>query len=363
MDLRHVARLSKARRDLAEQLAKSDLRGDMELAESLRPTLKHALESLKLLYNDEDVWQASAQAVAAVDVPTRRLIELVANYAESLPALLELFGYLPPPPAGQLVSNAVTSLQAVPVDEGPTAAINAINETRQALGQLLEKTLNLEDAQPWLLPDIASETIPALDMGVTLATGALSGGVMAATGAAILPATIASGGLAVAPMIILGGVYLWRRKRQMRTRNEKLLELQEQLPLDLVPAARAAVLQHLDAIVSLDQRTIDENPQVLLDLSDELQALIDITRRFGVSDSHLRTAAKQEMIKGNDAFDFDVLVQLPGVFAAALKAKGSLDASGQIDQETRAELEKRREVIKKLGPRFGKKPPHIKPKP
>jgi hypothetical protein len=360
MDLTHVARLSKARRDLAEQLANSDSRGDMDLAESLRPTLKDALESLKLLYNDEDVWQAAAQAVAAVDVPTRRLIELVANYPESLPALLELFGYLAPPPAAQLVSDAVRSLQADPADEDPTAAIN---ETRQALGQLLEKTLNLEDAQPWLLPDIASETIPALDMGVTLATGALTGGVMATTGAAVLPATLASGGLAVAPMVILGGIYFWRRKRHVRKRHEKLLELQEQLPLDLVPAARAAVVQHLDAIVSLDQPTVDENPQDLLDLSDHLQALIDITRRFGVSDSHLRTAARQEMMKGNDAFAFDVLVQLPELFAATLKAKGSLDASGQIDQETRAELEKRRDAIKNLGPRFGKKPPRIRPTP
>ena len=98
MDLRHVARLGKARRDLAEQLRESDSRGDMELAESLRPTLKQALEALKHLYDDVDVWQAAAQAVAAVDVPTRQLIELVPNYRESLPPLLYLFGYLPPPP-------------------------------------------------------------------------------------------------------------------------------------------------------------------------------------------------------------------------------------------------------------------------
>jgi hypothetical protein len=168
MKLSHVARLDKARRDLAKQLAESDLRGDMELAESLRPTLKRALESLKLLYNDDDVWQAAVQAIDAVDVPTRQLIELVADYPESLPALLELFGYLAPPPAAQLVSNAVTSLQAVPAGEGRAAGIDAIGETRQALGQLLEKTRNLEDAESWLLPYIASETIPALDMGVNL---------------------------------------------------------------------------------------------------------------------------------------------------------------------------------------------------
>ena len=51
-------------------------------------------------------------------------------------------------------------------------------------------------------------------------------------------------------------------------------------------AARAAVLQHLDAIVDLEQRTIDGNPQALLDLSDHLQALIDITRDFGERYSH-----------------------------------------------------------------------------
>jgi hypothetical protein len=255
------------------------------------------------------------------------------------------------------VSNAVTSLQAVPVGEDPAAAID---EARQALGQLLEKTLDLEDAEPWQLPIIASETIPALDMGVTLAAGTLTGGVTAAIGTAILPAALATGGLAVAPMMILGGFYLWRRKRRIRARDEELLERREQLSLDLVPAVRGAVLQHLDAIVDLGQRAIDGDPQAFLDLSNHLQALIDITRRFGVSELHLRPAARQEMIKGNDAFAFDVLVELPKVFATAVKAKGSLDAGGQIDQETRAELEKQREVIKNLGPRFGKKPPSIK---
>jgi|GEM_PF-4217997 hypothetical protein len=357
MNLRHVPRLGKARRDLAEQLRESNSRGEIELAAALRSTLKQALEALKYLYDDMDVWQAAAQAVSAVDVPARQLIELVPNYRESLPPLLDLFGYLPPPPAAQLVSNAVTSLQAVPVGEDPAAAID---EARQALGQLLEKTLDLEDAEPWQLPIIASETIPALDMGVTLAAGTLTGGVTAAIGTAILPAALATGGLAVAPMMILGGFYLWRRKRRIRARDEELLERREQLSLDLVPAVRGAVLQHLDAIVDLGQRAIDGDPQAFLDLSNHLQALIDITRRFGVSELHLRPAARQEMIKGNDAFAFDVLVELPKVFATAVKAKGSLDAGGQIDQETRAELEKQREVIKNLGPRFGKKPPSIK---
>jgi len=259
--------LGKDRRDLAELLAASDLRGDMELAESLRPTLINALQSLKLLYNDDDVWQAAThavadKAVADVNVPARELTQVVTGYRASLPALLKLFGYLPPPPAAQLVSAAVASLQAVPDDEDPTAAIN---EARDALGQLLEKTLHLEDARPWLLPDIASETIPALDMGVTVATGALTGGVMAAIGAAVIPATVASGGLAVAPLAILAGIYGWRRKRNMRKRNARLLVLQEQLPLDLVDAARGAVVQHLDDILNAQQDTTGENPQALLD--------------------------------------------------------------------------------------------------
>jgi hypothetical protein len=359
MDFRHVARLSEAHHDLAEQLAESDRRGDMELAESLRPTLKHALESLKLLYDDDDLWRAAAQAVTAANAPTRQLIEKVANYPESLPALLELFGYLAPPPAAQLVSNAVASLQAVPADEGPAAAIDAISETRQALGQLLEKTLTLEDAQPWLLPDIAAETTPALEMGVTFAAGALSGGVMVVIGAAIVPAVIAGGGLAVAPLMIMGGIHWWRRQRRLRAQEEKLHELQEQLPLDLVPAARAAVLQHLDAIVGADQRAVDESPQALLDLSDHLQALIDITRRFGVSDSRLRTAARQRMLRGDDALAFDVLKQLPEVFAVAVKAKGGLDAGEQISQVIRAELERQQEVIRNLRSRHGKQPPSV----
>ncbi len=360
MDLGHVARLSKDRRDLAEKLAASDYRGDMELAESLRPALIHAIESLKSLYNDEDVWQAATGAAATGDVPTRQLIELVGNYPESLPRLLTLFGYLPPPQAAQLVSDAVASLQAVPDGEDPATVIN---ETRQALSRLLEKTLDLKEAKPWLLPDIASETIPALDMGVTFATGALTGGVLAAIGAAAIPAAAASGGLAVAPLAILAACYRWRRKRNMRRRNEQLLELREQLSLNLVPAAQAAIVQHLDGVLIAQQHTSDENPQALLDLSDHLQALIDITRRFGASDSHLRTAANQEMIHHGNAFAHDLLMQLPAVFKTALKAKACVDVGMQIDQETSKQLEEQKQVIEKLGPRKVKSAPRIRPTP
>jgi hypothetical protein len=363
MDLRHVARLGKARRHLAAQLKESDSRsrGEAELAALLRPTLKDAREALEHLYNDKDVWKAARQAVTAVDIPARQLVEWAPNYRESLPPLLELFGYLPPPPAAQLVSNAVTSLQTVPAGENPAAAID---EARHALRLLLDKTLPLEDAEPWQLPIIASEAIPALDMGVTLAAGAASGAVTAAIGTAIIPAALATGGLAVAPMMILGGIYCWRRNRRTRARDEELLKRRKQLSLDLVPAARAAVLQHLNAIVDRSGCTIDENPQDVLDLGNHLQALIDITRRFGASNLRLRTAAKQKILKGKDAFDFDVLEQMPKVFAAALKAKGSLDDGGQINQETRAELKRQREIIKSLGPRFpNKPPPKIKPKP
>ncbi|HEX9040205.1 MAG TPA: hypothetical protein VF838_04170 [Trebonia sp.] len=67
------------------------------------------------------------------------------------------------------------------------------------------------------------------------------------------------------------------------------------------------------------------------------------------------------MDKGNDAFAFDVLVQLTKVFEAAVKARGSLDAGEQIGQEIRAELEEQRKVIENLGPRFRERPPNIKP--
>jgi hypothetical protein len=272
MDIRHVFRLSKDRRDLAEKMAESDTNGNIELAESLRPTLKRAIESLKLLYNDDDVWRAAADAAVVVKVPTRQLVQLVPNYQWSLPALLELFGYLAPPPADQLVNDAVRSLQAVPANEGPADRINAVNEARQALGQLLERTLDLETARPWRLSVIASETIPALDMGVQVAAGAATGAVGAALGAAAGFAAAATGGIAVAPMLILGGIYRWLRKKKVREQNEKQLEARKELSLDLVPAARAAVLQHLDAIVELAPCTV-ESAQAVLDLSDHLQAL------------------------------------------------------------------------------------------
>lgn len=330
----------------------------MELAETLRPTLDHALESLRLLYEDDDVWRTAEEAVHA-HVPTEQQIQLVTNYKESLPALLDLFGYLPPPQATQLVSEAVASLQQVPDDERLTIAVT---ETRQALGQLLKRSEGLEKLSSHLLPDTASETIPALDMGVTLAAGALTGGVMAAIGTAVIPAAAFGGPLAVAPMLILGGCYWWRRKLNIRRQIAEVLQLQQQLALNLVPAARAAVVQYLNAIMNLQQHTIHENPQAFLDLSNNLQALIDITRRFGVSDSHLRTAAKQKSLRGGDAFFDDFLRTLPPLLVTALRAKTSLDAGKQIDQECLAKLEQQRKVIENLGPRFINRP-HLKPKP
>ncbi|WP_329000686.1 hypothetical protein OHA18_40420 [Kribbella sp. NBC_00709] len=317
----------------------------MELAESLRPTLIHALRSLRDLYDDEDVWRTAEQAVAAVDVPPSRLIESVANYPDSLPALLVFFGYRPPESATQLVSNAVVSLQQVPEDEDPTVAVS---KTRDALGELLERALDLEAASPWLLPDIASETIPALDMGVTLATGAATSGVMAIVGAAVVPATLIGGGLALAPVLILGGCYYWRRKRNLRKQNEQLLELHERLPLDLVPAARAAVIQHLDTVLNLQKHTNDKNPQAILDLRNNLEALTDIARRFGSSDSRLRTAANQHQLKTGDASATKFLGQLPQLLVTAAKAKAGLDTGLQIDPTTLAQLEKERYVIANL---------------
>ena len=164
------------------------------------------------------------------------------------------------------------------------------------------------------------------------------------------------------PLGILAACYRWRRKRKMRSQNENLLELREQLSLNLIPAAQAAVVQHLDGIL-IAQHASAENPQDLLDLTDHLQALIDITRRFGASDSHLRAAANQEMILHGSAFAHDVLIQLPGVFKTALKAKNCADAGMQIDQETSKQLAALKQVIEKLGPRKVKVPPRITPIP
>jgi hypothetical protein len=344
-----VKRLTKDHHDLAKKIEESDQLADIELAESLRPTLKRALASLKALYKDDEVWKAAAEAVTVVKVPTRQLVQLAPNYRVSLPALLELFGYVKPPPAAQLVNDGVRALLAAPVDESPAERVRAVNETREALGRLLDRTLHLETEQPWQLPIIASETMPMLNAGITVAAGALTGGVAAAIGAAVVPAAIATGGLVLAPLLIMGGICRLKRNQKMRERDAQLLKARKQLTLDLVPAARAAVLQHLDAIAKLAQCTV-ESAQALLDLSDHLQALIDITRLFGVTNLHLRVEAQREIRDGGSAFNTLVLMQMPEVSAAARAAKASLDANGQIGQQTLTELERRLKDITKLEP-------------
>lgn len=128
-------------------------------------------------------------------------------------------------PRGGYAQDRPAGRRGRPPQAGPHGGSAAINETRQALGQLLEKTRNLGNAQRRMLPDIASETTSALEMGVTVAAGTLTGGVMAVIGAAAIPATVASGGLAAAPMLILGGIHWWRRNKDRLTPRDFHLKL------------------------------------------------------------------------------------------------------------------------------------------
>ena len=225
MDFGHASRLSADRRVLSQALADFDHSWGAE-AESLRSTLTDALESLRRFYDDEEFWE-TARGVAG---RRRKRDPLAVNvgYVDSLPPLLELFGYRtpPPPPAARLVSEAVTALR--PTAEGESPA-DDVDDARRALGDLLERTLSLAEAKPWEVANRATEAEGFLEMGVSVAVGAGVGAIGAVVGGVTLGAVTGGVGI-VAPILVLGGIKRWKTKRADRDRASRVTESRDRLP-------------------------------------------------------------------------------------------------------------------------------------
>ena len=293
MFLGHAARLDTDRRRLTEGLASFDAHLDLEIAEAIRPTLVEALESLKALYEDAEVWAAAQSAVKAC--PPVDLVGRMGGFPQSLPPLLELFGYRvpPPPPAAQLVSEAIALLSTPPSAAKPA---EEVRRARRALGDLLERTLPLATSSD--VVEAAAETIPAVEAGILIATGAATGAITVLAGASVV-AGAATGGIgAAAPFLIVAGIRRFLRHRSVRRRKaeEGLYRLERST--DLLPAARAALLHHFDAIADPVHQLLDKDPVDGFDAEVHLGAIIDLARRFAVHDQHLTTQAKQQALNG-----------------------------------------------------------------
>src|SRR5262249_24447471 len=155
MDFGHASRLNASRRNLAESLSDYDFGRNVQRAESLRGTLHYAIDSLRALYGDWDLW-ASARQVNPP--PSKALDELLVRfdlYNTTLPALLELFGYREPPPpsARQAVSELAAEVREAADSESP---VEEVVEAHDALGRLLERAIQLHDAKPWEVAELAS---------------------------------------------------------------------------------------------------------------------------------------------------------------------------------------------------------------
>ena len=269
------------------------------------------------------------------------LVGPVDGYADSLPPLLDLFGYHepPPPPAWQLVGEAIALLDRADDDGSPA---HEVDEARRALGDLLARTLPLVGAEvappTWEVARATAEAIPAMEAGAAVAVGATTGTI--ATVATSLMAGAVTGGLGtLATVLVVGGLRRWRRRRAARAFADELAEHREQLHVGLLPAARGAVLHHLDAVADLLGKPSEAgDPLTAADLSDHLDALLDITRRFALGEQHLTAQTKQASLRG-DREPHRLMTLLRELHRVAFDARADLLSAGRIEHELSERLE------------------------
>jgi hypothetical protein len=348
MDFGHANRLNARRRDLSSSLSDYDFSRDAERAESLRGTLIYALDSLRGLYEDEDLWARASQ----VNPPTSEALdELLARsdlYSTTLPALLELFGYREPPPpsAQQAVGELVAEVREAADSASPA---EEVAEAYNALGRLLARAIQLYDAEPWEVAEFASQANRALEMGVSLATGAAVGAVTAVVGTAVVAGAVTGGVGAVAPILIIGAVRRWKRKRAIRERNDEVTWKRELLHYGQFPAVQAAVELHLREIAGLQELGLRGDSMATTRLDSHLDALISITRRFVTGDTGFRARILRSNEFGN-SYPLTLVELLESVDAVAILAKGTLYRRGGVDPPLFEQMEQLRLSLEGLIP-------------
>jgi hypothetical protein len=329
MDFGHANRLNASGRNLSKSLGDYASGRDVERAESLRETLLVSLDSLRGLYEDEDLWARARQVDAPRPEALDELRARVDLYDTTLPALLELFGYREPPPpsARQAVGELVAEVREA---AGSGSPADEVAEAHEALGRLLERAIPIQYAEPWEVAEVASQTLGALEMGVPLATGAAVGAITAVVGTAIVAGAITGGVGAIAPLLILGGVRRWKRKRAIRERDDEVTRNRQLLHEGQFPAAQGAVAWHLRQIAGLQELWWRGGSVATTQLDGHLDALISITRRFVTGDVGFSARIARSYENGN-SYPLALVELLKQVNADAIMAKGSLYQYGGID--------------------------------
>jgi hypothetical protein len=345
VDLRHFLRLGEARRELQEVRECIERSPEAEVATALRPALDKAIGALQKLYDDESVWTTAQDAVRAL--PTTPLAQVRDDFATSLPPLLDLFGYEcpPPPSAQQLVRETVGLIDAVGNGESLAEEVAA---ARSSLHQLLERSSELPRDPPWMLAQEATEVNGFLDLGIQVALG--SGAGAAAVAFATIAGGAVTGGIApVAGCIVVGGVRRFQQVRAIRGEADRLAREHVDLTAHVFSASSAAVLQYLDEVIALSTKPgRTEDPSADLKVSADLDALIDIARRFVIGDPRLPTVVNQSRLKYKNAPPGRLMPLFREVHRVANQVRAKHARSGTINTTSSKELEQLRDSLRNV---------------
>ena len=272
---------------------------DAELA--LLGSLRASLETLEIVYDDEEFWSRAQRAVAEHE--TLDLPAAIAGIEEALPTLLTLFGYQSPPtpPAEQLVRSMITALQATAQGSSPDLA----TEARLDLGSFLARIRPLTEEARFAIAPLAQAAEEmswwqklAILAGSTMVIESLGAGAALALGAggvATVVTTGLTGGLSVLVTAgILGAFKLWKRRKSAKRAVE---EVENRLDLlDLLPTIQAAIQLHIEALDSLERESND--PLSLLEIESHLSHLAALCRPYVIQNSNLDSVVRQMSIGG-----------------------------------------------------------------
>lgn len=335
MNVRHFVRLGEARRELQDARDRLEDSPEAAVGTALRPALVKAIDALEELYDDETVWSAAKDAVRALS--RTQLAQVRADFSTSLPPLLELFGYEcpPPPPAEQLVRETVGLIDAVGSSESLAEEVTA---ARSSLHQLLERSRGLPKKPPWILAHEATEVNGFLNLGIQVVTGSGTGAVAAAF-ATVAGGAITGGIAPIAGAIVFGGVRRFQQVQEVRDQTDRLARESAHLNEHVFSASAAAVLQYLDEVILLSAKQgRSEDPAADLRVNVDLDALIDIARRFVMPDERRPAVVRQALLRKN-ALPKTLIPLFTDVHRVATQVRAGYAFSGTIDPKQRKELE------------------------
>jgi hypothetical protein len=223
-----------------------------------------------------------------------------------------------------------------------------VRAARMSLRQLLERSSKLPRTPPWMLAQEATEVNGFLDLGIQVALG----GGLGAAGVAL--ATIAGGAVTggigpVAGFVVLGGVRRFQQIRAVRGEADRLAREHEKLSARVFSASAAAAMEYLNDVVALSTEPLrTEDPSADVKVSADLDALVDIARRFVLGEPRLRTVVKQSLLIHKNAQPDRLMPLFRDVHRVASRVRVRHADSGSINARSREELEQLRGSLRRV---------------